>query len=658
MVSIIQYLLGISRAKKRALQLAADTVALVCVFIAAMFLRLDSTAFMRSPSVLVALLPVVPLSLLVFVKLGLYRAVIRYIAGHALVAIMTGAAASGVLLSVTAMLLDLPVPRSVPVIYALLTFVALGGMRFAFREVVSASRQRKKIRVAIYGAGESGRQLIQMLRQGSTYQPVALLDDSTVAQGTYVAGLRVMAPNQVEKLVHTMDVAAVLLAMPSATKARRSEILKSMERFQVRLMTVPGMDEIVAGRAKLDDLNDINIEDLLGRDPVAPQAHLLGANITGKVVMVTGAGGSIGGELCRQILSHKPRRLVLFELSEFALYTIEQELLALRTPDNRCEILAILGSIQSAERVSTTLRMFGVQTVYHAAAFKHVPMVEHNVAEGVRNNVFGTRTVLEAAVVARVEAFIMVSTDKAVRPTNVMGASKRLAELVCQAKAQAMGVKTQISMVRFGNVLGSSGSVIPLFRRQIAAGGPLTVTHPQITRFFMTIPEAAQLVIQAGAMGHGGDVFVLDMGEPVRISDMAAQMARLHGLRPVMFAKGKDATILEGEIAIQFTGLRPGEKLYEELLIGDSPAPTQHPRIMTATERFVPEAKLLPLLDRLSEACARNDISAIRQVMIDAQTGYNPNSPIVDNVWHERPVRPALVDMRAPDPVRLAAARV
>lgn len=640
MNAIVQYLLGMSRTKKRLLLLAADSVALICVFVAAMFLRLDSSAFQSHPKVWLALLPVVPLSLFVFVKLGLYRAVIRYIEGHALVAILLGAVASGGALAVVAAVLELPVPRSVPVIYTLLTFLVLGGMRFAFRELVLVGKQRKTTRVAIYGAGESGRQLVQMLRESVLFRPVVFLDDSLAAQGTHVAGLRVLAPEQIDRLIRQADVSAVLLAMPSASKARRSEILKRLERFPLQLLTVPGMDDIMAGRAKLDDVNDVKIEDLLGRDAVAPRPDLLGANITGKTVMVTGAGGSIGSELCRQILSQHPARLVLFELSEFALYSIEQELLGLRAEGNACEIIAILGSVQSAERVATTLRLFGVQTVYHAAAFKHVPLVEHNVAEGVRNNVFGTAVVLDAAVAARVESFIMVSTDKAVRPTNIMGASKRLAEMVCQAKAQGPTVPTKISMVRFGNVLGSSGSVIPLFQKQIAAGGPLTVTHPQITRFFMTIPEAAQLVIQAGAMGRGGDVFVLDMGDPVQISDLAAQMARLHGLKPVIVAKDREAKLGKGEIAIQFTGLRPGEKLYEELLIGDCPAPTQHPRIMSATEICLTGSALAPLLERLDMACAQNDIASVRQVMAEAQTGYNPNSLIADNLWKERPARP------------------
>ena len=654
----VRYLLGLSRAKKRLLLLAADAVALIAVFDAAMFLRLDTSVLQTNPkAVALLLLPVVPLSLLIFAKLGLYRAVIRYIAGHALAAILVGAVSSGVLLAAMAAAMNAPVPRSVPIIYALLAFLVLGGMRFAFREMLTANRQRKKARVAIYGAGESGRQLVQMLRQGSTYRPVVFFDDSGAAQGTQVAGLRVLDPDQLENLIRRAGVSAVLLAMPSASKARRSEILKKLERHPVQLLTVPGMDDIMAGRAKLDDLNDIRIEDLLGRDAVAPRPELLGANITGKVVMVTGAGGSIGGELCRQILAQHPTRLVLFELSEYALYSIEQELLGLRGEQNPCEIVAILGSVQSPERVSATLRMFGVQTVYHAAAFKHVPMVEHNVAEGVRNNVFGTRIVLDAAVAARVEAFIMVSTDKAVRPTNIMGASKRLAEMLCQAKAQSPGVCTKISMVRFGNVLGSSGSVIPLFQRQIAAGGPLTVTHPQITRFFMTIPEAAQLVIQAGAMGRGGDVFVLDMGAPVRIADLAAQMARLHGLKPMILAKGKDAKPGKGEIAIRFTGLRPGEKLFEELLIGDCPTPTQHPRIMSAKEICLSWAELAPLLDQLDTACARNDIAAVRQVMSEAQTGYDPNSLIADNLWNEHPVRPALIEAPMVAESRLAAAR-
>ena len=619
-------LINMSRAQKRVLQVAVDAVLLLVAFVAAMWLRLDEVAFLKDPDVWSVFLPVIPLSIAVFFALGYYLAVIRYIAGRALATILVGSALSGGMLAATAFLTEAPIPRSVPLIYIVLTFLLVGGIRFAFRELVVSSQNRRKQRVVIYGAGAAGRQLLQILRQGTEYLPIAFLDDSVQAQGTLIGGLRVHGPDQVDQLIRTNGIEAVLLALPSATKRRRSEILKSLEGRPLQLRTIPGLDDILSGKARIDDLNEIGIEELLGRDPIEPRGDLLSANIRDKVVMVTGAGGSIGSELCRQILRQLPRHLVLFELSELALYSIEQELEAYRDRHApKVRISPVLGSVQTADLVEHTLRAHEVQTVYHAAAYKHVPLVECNVVEGIRNNVKGTLTVARAALAAGVEAFILISTDKAVRPTNIMGASKRLAEMICQSlAASSTGNGTKLSMVRFGNVLGSSGSVIPLFHRQISAGGPITVTHPDITRYFMTIPEAAQLVIQAGAMAQGGDVFVLDMGEPVRIADLAAQMARLHGLKPVVFSNGQQVRTKPDEIAILFTQLRPGEKLYEELLISNDPRPTAHPRIMTATDPCRSADALAATLDQLAAACDRGDIPRIRALLVEAQTGYVP----------------------------------
>ena len=628
-------LLGLSRAQKRSVQVPFDVMLLAISFTVAMWLRLDSLSFLRDPKVWLGLVIVIPLTILFFVRLGFYRAVIRYIASKALATIFLGSALSGLTLALVVQFADLPVPRAVPIIYAILVFFAVGGARFGFREWVANSLNRRKQPVVIYGVGAAGRQLLQVLRQGTEYQPIAFFDDDKKAQGTLVGGLRVYPPDQIESLIQANGVRAVLLAVPSATNMRRSEILKSLEKYPVHLRTIPGLDDIMSGKARIDELNEIGIEDLLGRDPIAPKANLLSANIKDKVVMVTGAGGSIGSELCRQILRQSPRHLVLFELSELALYSIEQELQTIKCVNKLdVKISPVLGSVQIRRRVESVMRLFGVQTVYHAAAFKHVPLVEQNVAEGIFNNVFGTKTVVEAAIAAGVDSFIMISTDKAVRPTNIMGASKRLAELVCQSMARSKAnTGTVVSMVRFGNVLGSSGSVIPLFSRQIAAGGPITVTHPDITRFFMTIPEAAQLVIQAGAMAQGGDVFVLDMGEPVRIADLAARMARLHGLKPVLFADVQSVEVESGEIGIVFTKLRPGEKLYEELLIGDDPRQTAHPRIMTATEISKSQEELACILDALAVACDANNLDQIRQILVDAPTGYQPYGEIVDHVW-------------------------
>ena len=650
------HLLGMSRARKRFVQLAVDVCLLVAAFFAAMWLRLDSFAFATDPKAWAALAVVVPLTLILFVRLGFYRAVIRYIASRALAAILLGSMMSGLALGLTAMSADLPIPRSVPIFYAVLVFLTVGGARFGFREWVANSLNRRKQPVVIYGAGAAGRQLLQVLRQGSDYLPVAFFDDDPQEQGMLVGGLRVYPVDHLDTLIEANGVRVVLLALPSATKRRRSEILKSMEQYPVHLRTIPGLDDMMSGKARIDELNEIGIEDLLGRDPIDPKPDLLSANITGKVVMVTGAGGSIGSELCRQILRLAPRQIVLFELSELALYSIDQELQAVKLADKlNVQITPIMGSVQVRRRVESTMRLFNVQTVYHAAAFKHVPLVEQNAVEGIFNNVFGTKSVAESAVAAGVQSFIMISTDKAVRPTNIMGASKRLAEMVCQSIAQPKTTGgTVLSMVRFGNVLGSSGSVIPLFTRQIESGGPITVTHPDITRFFMTIPEAAQLVIQAGSMAQGGDVFVLDMGEPVRIADLAARMARLHGLKPVLFADSQTVAVENGEIGIVFTKLRPGEKLFEELLIGNDPQATAHPRIMTASEIFKSQCDLANILEALAAACDSNNMDVIRQILIDAPTGYQPNGEIVDHVWQRnRGAQSPLPKHSQPEPPRL-----
>lgn len=651
------FLLGLSRERKMAIQLVADGTVVILAFVVAMWMRLDGLAFVNDAR---SWAPVVPAAIALYLVLqifGFYRAVIRFISIRAMRTVLAGALTSGFVLGLVASLFHAPIPRSVPLMFAILLLLGVGGSRYIFREAIHQSQSRRKERVVIYGAGTAGRQLAQTLLQSNDYLPIAFLDDSVAQQGNMVSGLRIYPPSRIDHLIRNNSISSVLLAIPSATKARRGEILKWLEQFPLHLRTIPGLHDIVEGRARIDDLNEISIEDLLGRDPVPPRADLLGANITDKCVMVTGAGGSIGSELCRQILQQGPRRLVLFELSELALYNIEQELDNIKTHDRLAvEIVPVIGSVQNRPLLDRALRRFGVQTVYHAAAYKHVPLVEQNVAEGVRNNVLGTRTMVEASVAHGVESFILVSTDKAVRPTNIMGASKRLAELICQALSMGSHGNTTISMVRFGNVLGSSGSVISVFRRQIAAGEAITVTHPEITRFFMTIPEAAQLVIQAGAMARGGDVFVLDMGEPVRIAELAARMARLHGYKPVL--KLPNTPVASGEIGIVFTHLRPGEKLYEELLIGFDPKATTHPRILTATERHLSLAELSPLLDQLALACDRNDVEQIRRVLVDAQTAYQPQRDVVDNFApQETGTRPQLPERSGPETKHLTLVR-
>lgn len=566
-----------------------------------------------------------------FTKLGLYRAVLRYLTFHALAVVSLGTIISAASISVLAFYLDALVPRSVPIIYGAFLCLLCGGSRLVIRVLVSQANDKGMKKVLIYGAGAAGRQLALALRSSETHKVVGFVDEDKTLYNTIIMGLKVKGICRAEKLIEKYSVSQILLAVPSASRARRKEILDSLVHLSAEVLTVPDMKDIVEGKAKIDELKDVAIEDLLGRDSVAPQQALMEANIKGKAVMVTGAGGSIGSELCRQIVRQEPKALVLFELSEFGLYQIDRELSNLVEAESlSVEIVPLLGSVQRINRLATTMKSFGVQTVYHAAAYKHVPLVEYNVVEGVRNNVFGTYYTAKAAIEAQVESFVLISTDKAVRPTNVMGTTKRMAELGLQALAEQENAKesgTRFCMVRFGNVLGSSGSVIPLFKKQIVSGGPITVTHPDIIRYFMTIPEAAQLVIQAGAMGKGGDVFVLDMGEPVKITDLAVNLIQLSGLEL------KDDNNPYGDISIEFSGLRPGEKLFEELLIGDNVGETAHPRIMTANERFLPLDEYIKVIDNLDKACHNFEHDKIRELLLEAPTDFNPTDGIGDLVW-------------------------
>lgn len=634
MSEVLTKLLSARRRTKRGLQVVTDCLLLTASFGMAMALRLESVDFVFVPQVWLVLVPVLPTAIAVFMLFGLYKTVIRYITAQALGAVAIGVAVSALVLFLLAYIQAAPVPRSVPGIFALLAFLLLGGVRFLVQTLLRQPNLRLRAPVLIYGAGTAGRQLLNALQHAQEYRIVAFLDDDRELQRAIVGGKRVCSPAHVAGLVAEERVQSILLAIPSASRARRREIVARLEPLGVEIKTIPGVEDLISGKASFGDLREVRPEDLLGRDPVPPSADLMGRNISGKVVMVTGAGGSIGSELCRQIITQNPAALILFEVSEFALYQISMELReTVAQHGGAFPIEALLGSVQNPDRVRSVLRAFKVQTIYHAAAYKHVALVEENVVEGIRNNVFGTKVLAEAARDLGVENFILISTDKAVRPTNYMGASKRLAELVCQALARESG-RTVFSMVRFGNVLGSSGSVIPRFRAQIEAGGPVTVTHTEITRFFMTIPEASQLVIQAGAMARGGDVFVLDMGEPVKILDLAKSMIRLHGLKPYMIEAGDQKDASRGDIGIKIVGLNKGEKLYEELLIGNNPKGTDHPRILTATELSVSRAELDMILDRLWRACLAFDMPTIRNVLLYAPLDYHAYEEIAyDAAW-------------------------
>ncbi|MFV7706693.1 polysaccharide biosynthesis protein [Shewanella algae] len=626
-MNIFQFLFSLKRPHKRIVSVAVDSVFLILAFWFALLVRLDSVAAVSKGEYWLLIVLVCPVSILAFIRLGLYRAVLRYLGSQAMMAIVAGVILSTLAMVTLAYFLSVDLPRTVPFIYASFALVFVGGARALMRSMVVSGLNRRGEPVIIYGAGVSGRQTAIALAQSHEYHPVAFVDDDTSLHGINMQGLYVHSPSILRKLIKQKQASKVLLALPSASRARRQEIIQSLEQLSVKVLTLPAMADLVSGDKLFTDVKEVEIEDLLGRDPVAPRADLMAANISGKVVMVTGAGGSIGSELCRQILRQSPSKLVLFELSEFGLYSIERELLATKQELGlTVDIYPVLGSVQRQNRVQAVMEAFKVQTVYHAAAYKHVPLVEHNVVEGVRNNIFGTLYTAQAAIATGVETFVLISTDKAVRPTNVMGTTKRMAELALQALSHKDS-STRFCMVRFGNVLGSSGSVVPLFRKQIANGGPVTVTHAEITRFFMTIPEASQLVIQAGAMGKGGDVFVLDMGKSVKIVDLARKMIRLSGFEV------KDEHNPGGDIEILFSGLRPGEKLYEELLIGENVEGTGHERIMTANEVFLTWDELKPILDRLDKACHDFDHEAIRDLLLKAPTGFNPSDGICDLVW-------------------------
>ena len=627
---LIQSVLSLPRPYKRAISLVIDSVFLLCAFWLAFFMRLDSFSPIYEQDYWLIFSCILPLSLLSFIKLGLYRAVLRYINMQAVWAVALGSVLSAMFVIGMSFILHTEIPRTVPIIFMSLCLVLIGGSRISVRAVISHQRWHKKASVLIYGAGSAGRQLSTALSQGPEYHAVAFVDDDKALQDHVIQGIHVYSPEEISDLVTSKNVEKILLAMPSASRERRKEVLRKIEPLGIQVLTIPGMADVVEGKAKLEEFKDVGVEDLLGRDPVDPKPELMNADIAGKIVMVTGAGGSIGSELCRQIIRLNPTKLVLFELSEFGLYTIDKELSEYKAAHGlTVEVLPLLGSVQRVNRIETVMKSFAIQTVYHAAAYKHVPLVEHNVVEGVRNNIFGTYYAARAAINANVETFVLISTDKAVRPTNIMGTTKRMAELVLQALAKKQN-STRFCMVRFGNVLGSSGSVVPLFRKQIKDGGPVTLTHPDITRYFMTIPEASQLVIQAGAMGKGGDVFVLDMGDSVKIYDLARNIIHLSGFSV------KDAESPDGDIEIKCTGLRPGEKLYEELLIGDNVSGTSHERIMTAQEAMLDWHELELLLTKLDEACHEFDHESIRQILLKAPTGFNPTDGICDLVWQQK----------------------
>ena len=626
-------ILALPRVGKRTIVLVVDSCLCVVTVWLAYYLRLGEFVAL-SGIALWALGASIGIALPVFAISGLYRAIFRHSGWPALLAVARAVGVYGLIYaSIFSVLGIQQVPRTIGIIQPILLLLFVGASR-AFARVWLGDqyhgilKQAALPKVLIYGAGATGRQLVAAMANSHEMRVIGFLDDDDRLYGHVLNGQPIYNPSDLLNLVPALGISDVLLAMPSLSRKRRNEILTQIRAARVAVRTLPSVTDLAQGKVSISDVRELDIDDLLGREPVMPNHILLAMNVRAKVVMVTGAGGSIGSELCRQILSVAPEKLLLIEQSEFALYEIHQEL-EKKIIGQDIVLVPLLAPVQDDERMREIMATWHPDTVYHTAAYKHVPLVEHNPAEGIKNNVLGTLRTAQAATENGVSDFVLISTDKAVRPTNIMGASKRLAEMVLQALA-ATNSGTRFSMVRFGNVLGSSGSVVPKFRQQIRDGGPITLTHPEINRFFMTIPEASQLVIQAGAMAKGGDVFVLDMGQPVKIMDLARRMIELSGLTV------KNEENPDGDIEIEITGLRPGEKLYEELLIGDNPQSTTHPRIMKAHEVFVPWERLEEKLRALEVALSANDVSLIRRMMVELVAGYVPNDEIVDWIYLEQ----------------------
>ena len=619
----IDSVLASPRSIKRTITVSFDFFVVIFSLWLALSLRY-SEFYIPAQSIWWVFLAAPAIAIPVFIKFGLYRAIIRYLGMQAIWTVVKATMLYEILFAILILMSNVQgVPRTVYAIQVILLLIIVGGTRLIARWWINSmqngsnhpARNKKLVPpVIIYGAGASGMQLASALKQSYQYRPVAFIDDAVEFHNHQINGLTVFPFIKLSHLIELHGVTDLFLALPSVARGRRNELIRLLEPFSLHVRTLPSLIDLADGKVNVSDIREVDIADLLGREAVEPIKDLLEANITNKVVMVTGAGGSIGSELCRTIIRLKPSSLVLYELNEFSLYAIEMELESL---DIGVPVFALLGNVQDQKRIESVCSRFNINTIYHAAAYKHVPMVEKNTSEGVRNNVFGTLSCVNAAIASKVETFVLISTDKAVRPTNTMGATKRFAELVLQGLAREQS-ETRLIMVRFGNVLGSSGSVVPLFREQIANGGPITVTDSRIIRYFMSIAEAAELVIQAGAMGQGGDVFVLDMGEPIRIVDLAKRMIHLSGC----IEKNKENP--EGDIEITYTGLRAGEKLYEELLIGDKIADTNHSKIMRAEEKVISWLDLSNILPRLQNVNDQNNTEEVRAILLDYVDGFKP----------------------------------
>lgn len=627
---LLNTFLNAPRPAKRAISIAYDCIAISASFYLAYALRMGVITIHIDRPLIGCWLFTIAISIFTFMRMGLYRAILRYMTQQAMFTIFLGILISSIAMATSGFFLHAFLPRSVPIIYVFTALILIGLPRVAFRNIIHLLIPKGNIKVIIYGAGETGNNLAAQLELSSEFIPVAFLDDNRKLQGSVLRGLTVYHPRKLAGLIEQHDVTRILLALGNISRQERIRIIRYLEPLLIQVQTIPPVTDIVRGIARISELRNIQIEDLLGRDSVTPDPALMEKNSKDKVVMVTGAGGSIGSELCIQLVLLSPKKIILFEQNEFNLYKIEKDLTSIiKTKNLKVELAPILGSIRDKPLLNEVMKQFHVHIVYHAAAYKHVPIVEHNLIEGVKNNLFGTQNVAEAALLNNVKNFVLISTDKAVRPTNIMGATKRLAEILLQNLADQSNT-TIFSMVRFGNVLDSSGSVVPSFREQIRKGGPLTVTHPDIVRYFMTISEAAQLVIQSASLAQGGDVFVLDMGEPVKILDLAREMALLAGYSI------KDEYNPNGNIEIAFTGLRPGEKLHEELLCGDNCEGTAHPRIMKANEHGIKPDEMNKLLNLAKEFCDNYRYEELHSLIINSGIEFSPIYELSDLMFKSK----------------------
>jgi FlaA1/EpsC-like NDP-sugar epimerase len=616
------------RPVKRAITLAYDALAILLAAYLAYGLRLGTATFTIDKPLIACLLVTLGISLFTFIRLGLYRAILRYVTQQALLTMIIGILVSSIAMATSGFFFHAFLPRSVPVIYIFVALILVGMPRLLFRHLVQLLIPRGSIKVIIYGAGSRAHLLAAQLQQSGDFDPVVFISQNPKLTGSVIRGLTVHPPEAIKSLIKQHNVSRILLALDEVTRQERVRIIRSLETYQIQVQTVPHMSQVLEGQSSPTSLRDIEIEDLLGREPVEPDPLLLRKTVEQKTILVTGAGGSIGAELCRQILTLAPEKLILFERSEYNLYKIDKELKKLKaeSPEIKVEIIPLLGSINSEAHIDLVLKQFAVDTLFHAAAYKHVPIVEHNLIEGVKNNLLGTQVLARAAMKNKVKNFVLISTDKAVRPTNVMGATKRLAEVLLQQLSTEES-QTIFSMVRFGNVLGSSGSVVPLFKEQIAAGGPVTITHPDIVRYFMTISEAAQLVIQSTSIAKTGDLFVLDMGEPVKIIDLVKDMALLSG------HSIKDDKNPNGDLELKVIGLRPGEKLYEELLIDNQCEGTEHPRILRAREISIDKESFEKILSQITYCCENYKHQDLLNIFESINIGFQPSQKISDAIY-------------------------